>query len=163
MIGLILFILSEAAPVDYLTAIKEVLPSAKKVGIMCNMMANVDALQKIAQAATQLGLAPFVGNVKALEDVPKAFESLSAQKVDVIWVFPDATLKEAVAKKFILEKATAAKIPIIGYDVDFVKEGAFLTVVKTNEVKYHVNMEVAKTLGITIPDAVKSKIVVEKE
>ncbi len=166
-LGLLIFCINlqaELTLAQRFYAIKMVLPGIKKVGIICDVSKNQKVLAQIGALAAQYQLEVALGPASSMQEVSRAFTALTAQKVNLIWVFPDEVLKNNVVRRYILEKAILAKIPIYGCDVNYVKEGALFWVEdKGGEALVHLNMRTAAVLGLTIPDEVKAKAVIEKE
>lgn len=106
--------------------LQEILPSAKKVGILYNTSEANSILQvKIAkEAAKELGLEIVEAGITAVNEVQQAAEAL-AGKVDVIYVPTDNTVVSAMA--IVVNTAIKKGIPVIGSEKGQVENGALAT------------------------------------
>lgn len=119
---------SDMNPVaDQLKLIKEILPNAKKVGILYNSSeVNSQVQVDIAdQAASGLGLELVKVTVTASSEVMQAAQSMVG-RVDAIYVPTDNMVVSALAA--VLKVAENNKIPVFGAESNVVESGAVATV-----------------------------------
>ena len=115
---------SDLSPLQrHLELIKQIVPTAKKVGVIyspgeANSVAIVNALKKTAAAA---GLTLVEAAAARTVDVVGAAQSLVG-KVDVIYAPTDNNVMSAF--EGIVKVAQQAKLPVIAADTDAVKRGA---------------------------------------
>lgn len=115
---------SDLSPLQrHLELIKQIVPTAKKVGVIyspgeANSVAIVNALKKTAAAA---GLTLVEAAAARTVDVVGAAQSLVG-KVDVIYAPTDNNVMSAF--EGIVKVAQQAKLPVVAADTDAVKRGA---------------------------------------
>ncbi|MFV9511311.1 ABC transporter substrate-binding protein [Tepidibacillus sp. LV47] len=111
---------------DQLALVKEVKPSAKKVGIIYNTgEANSEVQIKIAkEVAPELGLNLELVGITNSSEVKQAADALAA-KVDAIYVPTDNTVVSALDS--VLMVAEQTKIPVVVGEGDSVKKGGLIT------------------------------------
>lgn len=177
--------ISDLLPVeDQLKLIREVLPDAKKIGIIyttseANSISTIEIYKKLA---AQYGFEIIDRGIAKQAEVTQAADIL-LNEVDCISNLTDNTVVAALS--VVLEKANAKKIPVFGSEEEQVKNGCLASAgldyvklgvqagemaarvlngedIKTipyetlKESKLTVNNKVASELGITIPDSIKS-------
>lgn len=177
--------ISDRLPVeDQLKLIRQILPEAKKIGIIySNNEANsVSTLRTYQELAPQYGFEIIERGIAKQAEVPQAADYLLSQ-VDCISNMTDNTVVSALG--VVLEKANQKNIPVFGSEEEQVKNGCIAsagidyialgeragemaakvlngTDISTlpyetlQESKLTVNLAAAESLGITIPDEVKA-------
>lgn len=173
---------SDLAPFDeQLALLQEVVPDAKKIGIVyasgeVNSQVQVDA---VTEAAGPLGLEVVTKTVTTANDIGAATEALG--DVDAIYVPTDNMVVAGLAS--LVQVAEAGKIPVIGAEAGTVEKGAVITlgidytklghqtgemaikvlegaetatmpVEVSKEFAYVVNEDAAERMGATIPEAI---------
>ncbi|KAM9862200.1 ABC transporter substrate-binding protein [Leucobacter sp. BZR 635] len=173
---------SDLAPFDeQLALLQEVVPGAKKVGIVyasgeVNSQVQVDA---VTEAAGPLGLEVVTKTVTTANDIAAATEALG--DVDAIYVPTDNMVVAGLAS--LVQVAEDKQIPVIGAEAGTVENGAVITlgidytklgyqtgemaikvlegaetatmpVEVSKEFAYVVNEDAAKRMGATIPEAI---------
>lgn len=172
---------SDKLPVGkQLEMIRSVLPNAKKIGIMYSTseVNSVSAIEEYKAAASTYGFEIVTSGISTTADIPLAADNL-LEKVDCLNNLTDNTVVSSLP--IILNKANAKKIPVFGSEVEQVKIGCLAAVgldyydlgvqtgkmaaqvlkgeKKAEDIKFEViseaafygNSEVAKKLGITLP------------
>ncbi len=170
---------------DQLKLLKEIIPSAKNVGIIYNAAEPNSVVQvNIAkEAAKELDLTIFEATVANTSEINQAVQSL-VSKVDAIYTPTDNTVASAISN--IVKVANEAKIPVIGAERGEVEGGALATigidyyllgkqtgqmaarilngenpaempVESSKDLKLIINKKSAEALGITIPPEVLSR------
>lgn len=177
--------ISDLLPVeDQLKLIREILPDAKKIGILyttseANSVSTIAIYKSLAQ---QYGFEIIDRGIAKQAEVTQAADVL-LNEVDCLSNLTDNTVVAVLS--VVLEKANAKKIPVFGSEEEQVKNGciasAGLDYVKLGiqagemaarilngedittipfetlkESKVTVNTEAAKAIGITIPESVKT-------
>lgn len=173
---------SDLAPIDdQLALLQELVPDAKKVGIVyasgeVNSQVQVDA---VTEAAGPLGLEVVTKTVTTQNDIATATEALG--DVDAIYVPTDNMVVAGIAS--LVQVAEDKQIPVIAAEAGTVEGGAVITlgidytklgyqtgemalkvlegadpatmpVEVSKEFAYVVNEGAAKRMGVTIPDAI---------
>ena len=177
---------SDKLPVeDQLKLIREILPDAKKIGIIYTTgeANSVSTIEEYKKLAPQYGFEIVDKGITKQAEIPQVMDVILTQ-VDCISNLTDNTVVAALG--VVLEKASAAKIPVFGSEEEQVKNGciasAGLDYVKLGiqagemaanvlngtsidtipfetlkETKYTFNEETATALGITISSETLSK------
>ena len=177
---------SDKLPVeDQLKLIREILPDAKKIGIIYTTgeANSVSTIEEYKKLAPQYGFEIVDKGITKQAEIPQVMDVILTQ-VDCISNLTDNTVVAALG--VVLEKANAAKIPVFGSEEEQVKNGciasAGLDYIKLGiqagemaanvlngtsidtipfetlkETKYTFNEEAAKALGITISSETLSK------
>jgi putative ABC transport system substrate-binding protein len=166
-----------------LELLKEILPGLRRVAVFWNPMEPEDAAEwrEAERAARALGLQLQSLEVRAPDDLTKAFLVLTKERVDALvnvgW-FPPATTRA----KGIIKFAAANRLPTLFSRPRFVEEGGFMSFSATDEELYRraathvdkllkgvrpadlpveeptkfelvINLKTAKALGLTIPQS----------
>lgn len=173
---------SDALPVEQqLAMIREVLPDAKKIGILYTTSEtnSVSTIATYKELADQYDFEIVETGINTIADIDMAAADM-VTKVDCITNLTDNTVVSGL--QTVLEYANEAKIPVFGSEVEQVKSGclaaagidyydlgvqtgkmaakilkgettaADLSYEEISEPSYYTNAEVAKNLGITLPD-----------
>ncbi len=173
---------SDKLPVtEQLQMIREILPDAKKIGIMYSTseVNSLSTLEEYKEAAAEYGFEIVESGVSSVADVPLAAEQL-VQKVDCINNLTDNTVVSAL--QVVLDSANKKGIPVFGSEIEQVKVGCLASEgldyielgkqtgrmaakvlkgeAKASEMNFEIiqgasfygNTEVAKNLGITLPE-----------
>ncbi len=106
-------------------ALRSVIPSARKVGVIYNPSETESVIQEATKAAEQIGLELVSIPIISEEEVPEALRTLDG-KVDALWSVADSTVFSRGSTKFILLHTLRNKIPFIGLSPAFVKAGALM-------------------------------------
>lgn len=177
---------SDKLPVEkQLEMIREILPDAKKIGIMYSTseVNSESAIAEYKAAAPAYGFEIVESGISAAADIPLAADSL-LEKVDCLNNLTDNTVVSALP--VILDKAGKKNIPVFGSEIEQVKIGCLATVgldyidlgkqtgkmaaqvlkgeKKASEINFEViteasfygNSKVAEDLGITLPESLTS-------
>lgn len=170
---------------DQLKLLKEIIPSAKNLGIIYNAAEPNSIVQvNIAkEAAEELDLTIFEATAANTSEINQAVQSLVG-KVDAIYTPTDNTVASAISN--IVKVANDAKIPILAAERGEVEGGALATlgidyyllgkqtgkmaarvlngenpaempIESSKDLKLIINKKSAETLGITIPQEVLSR------
>lgn len=163
--------------------LRTVLPKTRVVGVVFDPSKSNDEVTIAKQEAAQKGLELISVGVKSESEVPAAIGELADKKVDVLWLSGDSTVLKADSFPALAEACRARKLPIMGYQVSFVKSGALIALATSyrkmglqaagmamkvmggadiSEVPVEapdgnvmaLNLAVAKGLGITIPESI---------
>lgn len=167
-------------PAKQIELAREIVPAAARIGLLGNMYdpKAKPQLDELTQAATRLGLAVVAPDVKGPDELGIAIDALATEKVDVIVVLETTMLLSArdQVAKLIAARAIPAVYGyrehvqaggLISYGVDLVwcwrRVATFaqkilggaspgdLPVEFPTKIQLAVNLNVAKSLGVTIP------------
>ncbi len=105
--------------------LKEVLPKAKKVGVLYDSKKTGDTITRAIQAAKECDLKLIKKDVFSPKEVPLAIKRL-IKKIDVLWLVADTTVISYQSLQYILEIALKAKVPVIAQANYVVEMGALI-------------------------------------
>ena len=116
-------VLLEPAATAQLRAFAELLPKAKRIGIIYDEKASGDFVRAAKQAAKALNLHIDAIRVDSRQQIPGALRSL-VDRVDALWLLRDAkVMTRGFFKQTILLQYNR-KLPILAYSEQFVRQGA---------------------------------------
>ena len=114
---------SDALPIEaQLKTIRALMPDAKKIGILytTSEVNSISAIAQYKELAPAYGFEIVESGVSTVADIPLALDALLG-KVDCLSNLTDNTVVSALA--LMLDKATAARKPVFGSEVEQVKLG----------------------------------------
>jgi putative ABC transport system substrate-binding protein len=177
----------DVAPGPQLAGYRRALPAIKKLGVLYDPARSTSFIEEARSAATSASFTLVLRSVDRPERVPEAARAI-LNEVDALWIIPDPLVAEADAFRFILAEAMKKKVPLLAYSDGFVRTGALLGItpdyrgigietarlaealeqhapeaelaVRIPPPKLMVNLRTAQMLGITIPPAVMSEVIV---
>ncbi len=171
------------APAAQFEAVRGLLPSAKKVGILYNPAFSNALLKDYREAASAAGISLLAEAVSAEKDVAVAARNLLG-RVDALCLIPDPTVGgRPETFEFLVRTSLELKVPLIAYSESMSQKGALLSV----EASYQdmgkkaavlakrllageagaaerptsdlfLNAKTADQLGIRIPDAFRKRV-----
>lgn len=106
--------------------LKEVLPTAKRIGVLYNPDVSGPIVDEAAEIARDLEMELVPLAVSSEKDVLAAISSL-ARNVDVLWSVADSTVFSEQGLKQILLETLRNRTPFVGLSPSFVKAGALLS------------------------------------
>ena len=170
---------------DQLKLVKEIVPTAKKVGVIYNSseINSLVQVEKAEEVAPGLGLELVKVTVTASSEVMQAAQSLVG-RVDSIYIPTDNMVISSLSA--VLKVAEENKIPVFAGEADIVKNGALATIGieyyqlgrTTGEMAVKVlngenpadmaiqsqpgsdlviNLTAAERMGVTVPEEIKAK------
>lgn len=177
---------SDKLPVEQqLQMIREILPDAKKIGIMytTNEVNSASTLAEYKEKAPEYGFEIVESGVSSTADIPLATDSI-LEKVDCLNNLTDNNVVSSLP--LILSKASKKNIPVFGSEIEQVKNGCIAAMgldyvdlgkqtghmaaqvlkgeAKASEIHYEIieeaafygNTKAAEDLGITLPETLTS-------
>ncbi len=171
-------------------ALRSIVPSVKKVGVIYNPQETESVIQQAAKMAKEMGLDLVSIPITSEEEVPKALRTLDGN-VDALWSVADSTVFSSGSTEFILLHTLRNRIPFMGLSPAFVKAGALMALaadyqevgVQCGEhavriflgdhpsslpitipqaVTMYLNLKTAEIIGLKIPpDRVKGAVVIK--
>jgi putative ABC transport system substrate-binding protein len=105
--------------------LKQVLPSARRVGVLYNPDVSGPLVEEAIETARALDLELVPLPVTSESDVLATAKTL-ARNVDVLWSVADSTVFSPQGLRQILLETLRARIPFVGLSPSFVKAGALL-------------------------------------
>ncbi|WP_434631044.1 ABC transporter substrate-binding protein [Thermoanaerobacterium thermosaccharolyticum] len=147
---------SDMEPInDQLKLIKDLVPGAKRIGIIYNAgEVNSTVQVKIAKDdAASLGYSIVEATVSNSSEVNQAAQSLVG-KVDAIWLPTDNTVASSVAA--IIKVANSAKIPVVAAEKGMVEGGSLATLgISYSDLGYQAGLMAIKILKGEKPENIK--------
>ena len=101
----------------------EVLPSARRVGVLYNPLISGDAVRRAAAAARRRGMTLVPQAVRSESEVLAA-ASLLAPGVDALWAVADPTVLTAVNARALVLFSLRSRKPLLAMSEGFVRSGA---------------------------------------
>lgn len=171
----------EVASAEQLARLKELLPKAKRLGIIYNPSLQTEsAMARRQEAVEARGLELLLHTVAKAADMPGALTAL-LPTVDVLWLIPDETVLSPETVQKVLLETLRYRVAVLAPSLLFVKQGALLAVsgdyrdigrqagelalslvsgkrpkasmVEARKSMLYLNLRTAKTLGITVPSS----------
>ena len=106
-------------------ALHELLPDAKRVGIIYDPKKSARSVEEARAAAAALGLEVVTREVTGEAALTEATAWI-AGRVDVLWATVDSTVFNSRSAQFVLAEMLKRKIPVMGFSENMVKAGALL-------------------------------------
>ncbi len=172
-------VLAETPSNRQFSALRAVLPIAKRIGVLYDPEKTGRHVEKARQEAKALGLELVARRVGAEKEVPTTLRAI-IPSIEALWLLPDSTVLNEDSLKFILNTALDSSLPVIGYSPHIVRYGALFGLfvryqdmghqagvlarkildgqiavphapILPERVSMALNLKVANFLGITIP------------
>ncbi len=169
----------EVSAKEQLSYLKQLLPNAKRIGIIFNPAIQTDAaMDRRKDAAHEQGMELLLHSVSAATDMPEALKAL-LPNVDILWLIPDETVLSPETVQKVLLETLRYRVAVIAPSLLFVKQGALLaisgdyrdigrqagelaltlvsgkrpkaSIVEARKSMLYLNLRTAKTLGVTVP------------
>lgn len=163
--------------------IREVLPEARRVGVLFDPTVSGALVEEAIAAARLAGLVLVPMEVRSESDIVSRMEEVEG-KVDVLWSIADSTVFSPQGLRHILLSTLRNRIPFVGLSPAFVKAGALLALscdyedigrqsgemavrildgeapshipsAAPRDVSYSVNMNTARQLRVAITDEIR--------
>ncbi|MFY9221168.1 MAG: ABC transporter substrate-binding protein [Blastocatellia bacterium] len=165
--------------------IKDVLPGAKKIGVLYDPNQTGQIIAEAQQVAQLLGMELVGIKVNSNAEVLGAIKGLE-RKIDILWTVVDSTIFSGKVTEFIITYSLQNNIPVMGFSTSFVESGALfcltqdfvdigrqtaeitklvLSGTKPKEIKIAaarkvsliLNLRIAKEIGVNISEKVINK------
>lgn len=168
---------------DTLDALQRAAPRAKRIGIIYDPSNSQRSVKEMTDAARAAGMQVVARPVRSASEVPRAAEELRG-KIDALYAPVDGTVYSPQSAKYVLLFAVRNAIPVAGFSSNLVAAGALLAlypdytdigrqagyialrvllgeapgripVAAPRKSLLALNLNVARTLGLTIPSALR--------
>lgn len=113
----------ELDPALYLSAIAELFPAAKRIGVLFDPSYTGAFVQDAFSAASDKGITLVLRTVRDPRSVPVRFEELR-NKIDVLWLLPDATVSNPDTVEYLMLASFQHNLPIFSFSRKTVSLGA---------------------------------------
>ena len=162
-------------------ALRAVVPSIKKVGVVYNPRDTGELVEAGAKVAPEVGLELIGIPVGSADKLQETLATLEKRKIDALWAVADSTVFSSERSiELFLRKTIEYRIPFMGLSPAFVKAGALLAlsvdyrdvgvqcgdlaalvlagqpprslpILAPRRVTLYLNLNVAKAVGVSIP------------
>ncbi len=113
----------DAAPGEYLSAMRRAIPDAKRIGVLYDPSYTGKFVDEAITAARDSGMELLVRQVRGTAGVPAALHSL-AGRADILWMLPDPSVSTAESVDFLLRYSISQNVPIFTFSRKYVEMGA---------------------------------------
>ena len=113
----------DIAPAAYLTAMTALFPGAKKIGVLFDPEHTGRFVREAATAAQEKGLSLIIKPVRDPREAPALLDELR-DKIDLLWMLPDATLVNSGTIDHLLLFSFQHSIPVFTFSKKFAEMGA---------------------------------------
>ena len=170
---------------DQFVSLLEVVPRAKKIGVIYNPQESQFLVDEARNAANRMGLGLVTYPIHSEAEVPEGLNSLRP-KIDALWLVSDRTVLTTQSLQFVFLYAFQTNLPLMGLSEHFVKMGALfavgpdyqdvgmqsgefaaqilrgrdpdeLPVASPRKVLLSLNLRTAEIIGLSIPEGVVRK------
>lgn len=167
------------SPRTQFEVLKEVLPQARRIGVIYDPEESAHSIRKAAESANSLGLQLIRMPVESEKEIPQALRTIKDQ-IDVLWMTTDQAVMIRHSVEHIIMFTIKNNIPLMAFSPRFVEGGALcalasdykdigcqaaglasqilsgkrpdqLPVVSPRRTKLILNLKTARLLGLNLP------------
>jgi len=113
-------------PEKQLATLRQVLPHARKIGMLFDPDKSGAFVRKAQNAAATMGIELQAKRVQSSKDAAAALESMKG-KIDVFWMLPDTTIVNSGTIDLLLLSAIEDRIPVLTFAEKYAEKGALLS------------------------------------
>jgi putative ABC transport system substrate-binding protein len=113
-------------PEKQLATLRQVLPHARKIGMLFDPDKSGAFVRKAQNAAATTGIELQAKRVQSSKDAAAALESMKG-KIDVFWMLPDTTIVNSGTIDLLLLSAIEDRIPVLTFAEKYAEKGALLS------------------------------------
>jgi len=114
-------------PPDFqLETIMEAFPDRKRIGVFYSKKSNQAIVDTLNKEAEKLGSVLVQFPIFSTNEIPAIINS-NLFSIDVLLLIPDSIIKSTKIVKYIIKESLKRKIPAVGYNSWFAKNGAILS------------------------------------
>lgn len=113
----------DISPETYISAMKELFPKAKKIGLLYDPQRTAAFVAEAAKAAHAAGLELADKQVNDPREIPGLLDRMRGT-IDVLWMIPDATVAAAETIDYLLYFSFQNNVPIFSFSKKYVDMGA---------------------------------------
>jgi putative ABC transport system substrate-binding protein len=110
-------------PAKLLGSIREILPDARRVGIIYNPRHSDSFIREALNAAQQYGIRLVLKEVHRPSEVPSLIDAMRGE-IDVFWMLPDVTVITPETVKYLLLFSFRNEVPVFSFSGKYVQMGA---------------------------------------
>jgi putative ABC transport system substrate-binding protein len=113
----------DPAPADYFSAMAEVFPRTKRIGLVYDPRFMGAYVADAEKAARTMGISLVTRRVDSASAIPAALEDLRG-KIDVLWMLPDPTVVATGTVELLLQYSFRTNVPVFSFSRKYVEMGA---------------------------------------
>ena len=113
----------EIAPESYLSAIAELFPTVKRVGVLFDPSTTGAFVQNALDAARDKGITLVLKTVRDPRNMPARIDELK-DKIDLLWMLPDATISNPDSIEYVMLFSFQHNLPVFSFSKKTVALGA---------------------------------------
>jgi len=113
-------------PAERLARVAATLPAVRRLGVPYDPARNADLVARAQAAAAGMGLQVVPLPARSPGDLPAHFREPA---FDALWLVPDRTVITRSTLDYLLRQAALARIPVVGFNRWFARNGAVMSVV----------------------------------
>jgi putative ABC transport system substrate-binding protein len=113
-------------PEKQLATLRQVLPHARKIGMLFDPDKSGAFVRKAQNAAATTGIELQAKRVQSSKDAAAALESMKG-RIDVFWMLPDTTIVNSGTIDLLLLSAIEDRIPVLTFAEKYAEKGALLS------------------------------------
>jgi ABC-type uncharacterized transport system substrate-binding protein len=113
----------DVSPAAYLDAMREVFPTAKRIGLIYDPGQTAAFVEEAVKAARAAGMEPVVEQVREPSGMPAALDALRG-RIDVFWMLPDPTVVTPATVELLLRFSFQRNVPLFSFAKKYVEMGA---------------------------------------
>ncbi len=133
-------------PLESIVAITEVLPKAKRIGIVYNPQYTGAFVGEAVKAAAVAGVELVLKEAHDPRDVPRLVDELP-KRIDALWMLPDPTVITSAMVEYLLQFSFRHNVPIFSFAAKYVEMGAVAALVVDPHTMGVEAGEIVKTLA----------------
>lgn len=131
-------------------ALEEVLPEARRIGVLYSTPRNKELVREAEVVADRLGLQLVPAEIASEQAVPSVLRNLT-DEIDALWGIADPVAFSNVSTEHLILHTIRNRIPFMGLSASFVKAGALLAL----SCDYH---DVGRQTGETVLEVLKGRL-----
>ena len=113
-------------PEKQLATLRQVLPQARKIGLLFDPDKSGTFVRKAQNAAAATGIELLAQRVQSSRDAATALDGMKG-KIDVFWMLPDTTVVNSGTIDLLLLSAIENRIPVLTFAEKYAEKGALLS------------------------------------
>jgi putative ABC transport system substrate-binding protein len=113
----------DISPDASLTAITELFPSARKIGVLHDPRHIGPFVEEASEIARRRGVELVIRTVRSPQEVPAILEQMRPVP-DVFWMLPDPTVVNAETVEYLLLYSFQKNVPVFSFSLKYVELGA---------------------------------------
>jgi putative ABC transport system substrate-binding protein len=174
----------DISPATYLATMKELFPTAKRIGLIFDPRNTGEFVGNAMKAAQSAGMELVTKRVDDPSQVPTVIKAMQRQ-IDVFWLIPDPTVVTKESVDYLFQISFENNVPIFTFSKKYVEQGAVASLdidpydmgeqvasivaralagqsvgspIYARKSYLTINKKIARKLGLTIGEGARSKV-----